>query len=260
MSEILLKFLVSKKKKLSYERVIFLKNTFVNIFDFVNESQSLIRKVKAAKKKVCCWISKVSTASFHHLIAVFINYICLCVARVFFLFQGSFSKHIYLSIFEFIFPALFLEKKNDSGGKCPDCAYSWIKFSIQSVILRVSRRRNSDIFPCRDFLSWLFNEIFIEVPLFYETFPFLKISWLCACNSDKFIALRKSCAFISMKTNSKLNVALFLKVDYLVSFFTNSAQTPCYCFSRKKNYCFFDTPWDLIYETLWLYDFLHELY
>ena len=220
----------------------------------------MIGKVKAVKKKVCCWINKVSTATFHHLIAVFINYIYFCVARVFFLFQGSFSKHIYLSICEFIFPALFLEKKNDSGGKGPDCAYSWIKFSIQSVILRVSRRRNSNIFPCGDFLSWLFNEMFIEVPLFYETFPFLKNFWLCACDSDKLIALRKSCAFISMKTNSKLNVALFLKVDYLVSFFTNSAQTPCYCFSRKNNYYFFDASWDLVNQTLWLYDFLYEIY
>ena len=32
----------------------FIKDTFVNIFDFVNESQSLIRKVSAVKKKVCC--------------------------------------------------------------------------------------------------------------------------------------------------------------------------------------------------------------
>ena len=31
--------------------VLFFKNTFVNIFDFVNKSQSLIRKVSAARKK-----------------------------------------------------------------------------------------------------------------------------------------------------------------------------------------------------------------
>ena len=34
--------------------VVFIKNTFVNIFDFVNVGQFLIRKVSAVKKKVCC--------------------------------------------------------------------------------------------------------------------------------------------------------------------------------------------------------------
>ena len=32
----------------------FIKNTFVNMFYFVNETQSLTRKVSAVKKKVCC--------------------------------------------------------------------------------------------------------------------------------------------------------------------------------------------------------------
>ena len=32
----------------------FFKNTFVNIFDFVDKSQSLIRKVSAVEKKMCC--------------------------------------------------------------------------------------------------------------------------------------------------------------------------------------------------------------
>ena len=37
---------------MGYEGVIFIKNTFVNIFDFVNESQSLIRKVSSVKKVI----------------------------------------------------------------------------------------------------------------------------------------------------------------------------------------------------------------
>ena len=45
---------VSKKKSLGYEGVAFVKHTFVSIFDFVNEGQSLIRKVSTVKKKVCC--------------------------------------------------------------------------------------------------------------------------------------------------------------------------------------------------------------
>ena len=44
-------FLVSKNKILGYQRVVFLKNTFVSIFDFVNESQSLIRKVTCSEEK-----------------------------------------------------------------------------------------------------------------------------------------------------------------------------------------------------------------
>ena len=32
--------------------------------------------------------------------------------------------------------------------KGPDCVHSWIKVSIQSVVLRVSRTKNSKIFPC----------------------------------------------------------------------------------------------------------------
>ena len=43
----------SPEKTLVYEGVIFLKNTFVNIFDFVNFCQSLIRKMSTVKKKAC---------------------------------------------------------------------------------------------------------------------------------------------------------------------------------------------------------------
>ena len=61
---------------------------------------------------------------------------------------------------------LFINRK-----KCPDfrkkrrsdCVRLWIKFSIQYVVLRVIRRKNSKIFPCRTFFP-VFNKIFIEVP------------------------------------------------------------------------------------------------
>ena len=39
-----------QKEDLGYERVISIKNMFVNIFYFVNESHFLIRKVNAVKK------------------------------------------------------------------------------------------------------------------------------------------------------------------------------------------------------------------
>ena len=41
--------------------------------------------------------------------------------------------------------ALILEKI------CPDCVYPCVKFAIQNVILRVSKRKNSKNFPCRAF-------------------------------------------------------------------------------------------------------------
>ena len=45
--------------------------------------------------------------------------------------------------------AMILEKK------APDCVHLWVKFSIQTVVLRVFRSRNSKIFSCRAFYSGL---------------------------------------------------------------------------------------------------------
>ena len=54
--------------------------------------------------------------------------------------------------------ALILEKKG------PNCIHPWIKSSIQNVVLRLSRRKSSRIFPCEAFFSCVFEEWFIEVP------------------------------------------------------------------------------------------------
>ena len=45
-------------------------------------------------------------------------------------------------------PALFENRKKcpDCGKKDPDCDHRWVKCSIQNVVLRVSRRKNSKIF------------------------------------------------------------------------------------------------------------------
>ena len=42
--------------------------------------------------------------------------------------------------------------------------HPWITLSIQNVVLRVTRRKSSQIFPYGTFFSCVFNEIFIEVP------------------------------------------------------------------------------------------------
>ena len=45
--------------------------------------------------------------------------------------------------------ALILEKKSH------DCVHLWVKFSIENIVLRVSRRKNSKIFPCGAFFVLL---------------------------------------------------------------------------------------------------------
>ena len=47
--------------------------------------------------------------------------------------------------------------------KCPDCVHFWVKFSTQNAVLRVSRRKNSQIFSCGIFFSGAFNKMFIKV-------------------------------------------------------------------------------------------------
>ena len=61
-------------------------------------------------------------------------------------------------------PTLFENRK-----KCPDfgkkalIVYLCVKFSIQNVVLRVSRK-NSKMFSCRVSFSCVFDELFIEMP------------------------------------------------------------------------------------------------
>ena len=40
----------------------------------------------------------------------------------------------------------------------------YVTFTIQNVVLRVSKRKNFKIFPCGAFFSDIFDEIFIRVP------------------------------------------------------------------------------------------------
>ena len=63
----------SPKSRVWVMRENFIKNTFVNIFDFVNESQSLTRKVSTVKKEVRCCSTK-----FPHLHKGFIASAKLC--------------------------------------------------------------------------------------------------------------------------------------------------------------------------------------
>ena len=61
-------------------------------------------------------------------------------------------------------PQTFFENRK----KCPDFGKMfpdlWVKFSIQNVVLRVSRTKKFKIFHCGGFFSYVFDEMFIKVP------------------------------------------------------------------------------------------------
>ena len=57
-----------------------------------------------------------------------------------------------------------VKKRPWCWGKNGDCVVLWVKFCIQNIVLGVSKRKNSKIFPCGAFYSCVFNEMFIEVP------------------------------------------------------------------------------------------------
>ena len=53
--------------------------------------------------------------------------------------------------------------------KCPD--FFWeknirlcVEFPFQNIVLRVSRRKNFNIFPCRAIFPCVFDEMFTKVP------------------------------------------------------------------------------------------------
>ena len=88
-------------------------------------------------------------------------------------------------------PLLFFENRRKCRikKKCPDCVYLWIKCFIQNVVSRVSRRRNSNFFLTRSFISCALDEMFTDVSEFQETFPALKNFWLHAWALPKVIPL-----------------------------------------------------------------------
>ena len=66
-------------------------------------------------------------------------------------------------------PAVFWKSKKVPwflGKKGPNCVFPspWVESSIKDVVLRVSLRKSSKIFPSGTFFSCVFDEEFIEVP------------------------------------------------------------------------------------------------
>ena len=81
-------------------------------------------------------------------------------------------------------PTLFEHRKNfpDSWRKDPDCVHHWAKFFIQNVVLGVSTRKNSKMFPYRASFSRAFDEIFIQMRNLHKPLPLAQNNlWLCTC-------------------------------------------------------------------------------
>ena len=80
-------------------------------------------------------------------------------------------------------PALFENRKKcpDFGKKGPDCIHVGVKFSIQNINLRVSRRKNSKIFP---FFLVLLMKCLSKCPK--PPSPALKLFWFRICTHYSF--------------------------------------------------------------------------
>ena len=93
------------------------------------------------------------------------------------------------------FPCPFLKMEKSVlilEENCPDCVHLWVKFSIQNAVFRVSKKKNSKMFPYGAFFSCVFDEMFIEVPQFHESFPILKNIWLLAYTQILFFLQKGS--------------------------------------------------------------------
>ena len=53
--------------------------------------------------------------------------------------------------------------------KVRNCVYQWVRFLIENTVLRVTRAKISGIYPCRNILLCVVDEIFIGMLLFQET-------------------------------------------------------------------------------------------
>ena len=58
----------------------------------------------------------------------------------------------------------------DFGKKGPDLVHLSVKFSIQNIVLRVSRRKNSKMYPCRTLFPCVFDKTFEHVLNTYKSY------------------------------------------------------------------------------------------
>ena len=89
-------------------------------------------------------------------------------------------------------PCRFLELKKLSWflKERPWCIHPWVKFSIQNIVLRVSRRKNSKLFPCGPLFLVFLTKSLLKYPsstkLFLLPSLALKDLWLHTCTQVLF--------------------------------------------------------------------------
>ena len=93
--------------------------------------------------------------------------------------------------------------------KRPDSANLWVKISIQNVVLRVSRRKNSKTFPCDPFFSMFLTKCLLKCPNFSQKL-------LCP---EKFLIARLPLVASIPKRNSPFDKRLsFDKCSFPIDF------------------------------------------
>ena len=83
-------------------------------------------------------------------------------------------------------PFLKIGKSGVILGNKSDFFHLWVKFSIENVVLWVSRRKNSKMFPCGTFSVVFLMKSVSKCPYFHKSSPPLKNFWLRACTQAIF--------------------------------------------------------------------------
>ena len=86
-------------------------------------------------------------------------------------------------------PLFFFENQNkylDFSKKDPDCVHPQVKFTIQNVVFRVSRRKNFEIFPAGLFFLEFLTKCLSKCPNFTKP-SVLKNFWLSVWSMTKEI-------------------------------------------------------------------------
>ena len=79
-------------------------------------------------------------------------------------------------------PCFFKNRKKcpDFGQKNPDCVHLWIKFSIQNVVSRVIKRKNSKMFPWEAIFLVFFTKCLLKCPSFIPPSSTALKNFFCA--------------------------------------------------------------------------------
>ena len=112
-------------------------------------------------------------------------------------------------------PFLKTEKMLWSWKKDPDFVHLWVKFFIQNAVLRVSRRKNSEMFPCCTFSLRFWQNIYrsalvprnLPYPENYSFcitlhLKFLIVFWTCLCLDNCSVICTVTLCYVLHQTHS----------------------------------------------------------